>query len=1247
MAIPVTFRHVTADRPVGDSLSFHGQSPARGAWLWVCLAAVALACSGDSGRADDSLGTIRLRLEKVGQENVKADTAPRLAVLLVDCSGSMTNTIEAEGRGQKRFQAVLEGLRKCLGTLAEESPGIEVRVRFFATALDCREQVSGRLTDASAVDAMMSRIPRDFYKTGDGSGTSLYQSTCMVIDQLLEEHRKRRFGWMLFGIFSDGKDESSRLPFNAALNDQRLVAFQKAGRDTGSEFATVVWTVGPEAKRAAASKAYGPTTIEEIAGAIPKPPPPRTRYSLVPAADQPTEISFKRLATHGRATLDLEVSGEKEVVSELVAEFGAAAGASHRLTTRKADGFDRGAVAIALELPQDVDVAKGVATTLAINASAADDAAALIEGHPSFHFAFLGTKTLPRGQWKDSVRTPVRKGTPAACSINPGDVSEPMWTFTGPDGQAIQEKGLAVEAILPSAGRWKVSFQGIADTGDPVFGELGTVQVVDADFTIDPPRVEVQAGDEATVRLVPAVDAPDAKYSVSVDGEPVAATYPSVSIPGDRLTTLGRHVVSVTAKSAVGGFEWTHDAMIDVQVAPRIEILSADYREGAKEAVASVYVAGELGDAIFVRVDDREPFRVPVFREKRQGKDKFDKIEVPIPVSSIGRTFNLEIAAAKEDACIPAKARVEGRPADIQGRLKSPLDGAGVSTAEIPALAIEPVGADVAVVGDVSFVIGFRAGGDDEPVVDGPTATRSTNWQVSLPPDLTPGPLDVFARPEGGLLRPEVFPEGKEWRKIGTLHIAPPNPWIAVVGAETRSGPTPTSGEAAALGPVHPGKPVVLQLRDVPRGDIEEIIWTFGVLEGDSQFEQPSERRGAAEDQLNVKFTPTAVGMLPVKVTVRIASGVAVPPALASLEVRADTIVIQPSLGDGVLNRASNNGAPSSKDPYRATGDVPFHPGIDGDFLEGEVAVFERNADAGSAPIWAQTFSQGTETVTIPSAAMPAVPWKSRRKDLEVRLSVRAYPGDPLHVPAMTPIPFFRPAPKYWAVFLGSLVAALVCLAALAKWLLGNELQTATLLFNPGPLPDPAEGAKAPATACELAIGDRPERASQDDVFVTWHRWRKRASVTVGLMVQMLREKSTNGSSRATPPCLEWISNKKELLGHRIVIADGWRFPFIHTVDGGNVSDGTGQQLGSIGARVSEVQGAYPTDDHESAPVRSSATYKLSSVDKSHPGSLYYRLEWVDYRDPYRFIFCAFATLAALLIVGVAWACNILLSLVV
>ena len=1206
-----------------------------------CLVLLAGTFAGNLAlRGDDSFGTIRLQLERVGDETVKPDTSPRLAVLLVDCSSSMTNAVRSgsvSATNPQRLHAVLDGLRACLEQLAKDSPGIEVRVRFFNERLDCIPQVSVRLGDVSSVEAVMKRVPRE---PKLAPGTHLYESTCKIVDEMLAEHQRRGFGWMFFGVFSDGEDQKSPAPYSVTAHKDRIRAFQEAGPG----FSTVVWPVGPEAEKlASGGSAYGPTTIVKLGDAIPKPPPPRPRYALVPAPDQGTDLSFKRLAQHGKATVALDVSGPGDVLAALNTSLRLNEAAPYRLETDKVGRFAAGPVTVSLDLPAEVNVADGVATTLVIEGSAVGDLPFLIEGDPAFTFTFLATKTLRPEQWAATLPPAVQRGSPARCSVNPGEITQSTWTFAGPKGQALEETGLAVAPVLPTGGTWRVSFGGVSDTGDAMRKDLGEIEVIDADFAFDPAATAVKAGDPANVRIAPVPDAAEATFHATLDGESLVVAFPDVTIPADRLDTVGRHVLTVTAKSTVGGFEWTHDATVDALFAPRIEILSGDYHEGAKEAVASVHVAGDVGDAVMIRVDDREPSRMPVIFEDPAKTNRSAQIRVTVPADSIGRSFSLEVSPAKPGACPPAQTRIEGRPADISCRLVSPLDGSGIAITTPPPIEIEPAGDDRDDVGDVNFIIGFRRGGDEGAVKDGPTATRAAGWRVALAPDLMPGSIEVHARPIGGRLQPDAFPQGKSWRQVGTLHVAPQMLWISVVGADPPSGPPIAIGESAAIGPVRPGRQTTLELRDVPKGNLAGVRWTMGPLPGDPQFEQPLEKSGG-QDVLVLDITPKAVGVLPLKADLRMEGGVAVPPALASLVVEARRIQPTPELetaGTGAAARspkrhAAAPGAASTKSrPFSASGDILFHPGIDGDFLDATVAVFEKHSPADAPPLWSQTFQQDTESIRIPYAALPQVDAGQCRRDLEIRMTIRPYPGYPFPGPSIPPVPFSLLATKHWGWFW--LLAPLISAAMwwLGRAFVGHHLSAATLHFDVDPLPAPKEMMRS-LTAGKLRINGRDvtDKAfpTLKSPFLPWRLFgRREARIPLELLARILARKSE------LTPRLEWILKKPQRANHTLFVTGLWQSPFQHLGEGGGTVSRVPPK-GWLGVDFNSTVWR----ERDGGDERVSETQKIWVPGDDDPtDTLYYRLHWSRFHDPFarwRWALLApwFLSLATL-----AWLCNL------
>lgn len=1226
------------------------------------LAAMALACAALSGvaesRGDDSLGTIHLRLEKVGEEEVKPDKAPRLAVFLIDCSSSMDNStginnLKLDPR-TKRRDAVYTALRMRLSELAGKSPGIQVRIRFFHEQLGGEEetndrkkrwaQISGVVDDETSVTNLMNRIPidqpsrngpsgvRDVNAFTLADGTSLYRSSCTVIDRMLEEHARRGFGWMFFGVYSDGADTVGGK--TSADLDEALKRFRSAGPG----FEGFTWKVGSDAT----SVDYG-TEMKtgDIGQNIPEPPPPRVRFELRPAADQPIHVDFDRLATPGPHRVSFLVDGPADLRRDLHTAFHLGPDTPFRLQTTDGSGYGDGPVSATLDLPRAADVTKGVAVSLRLAATGPAEAPFSIEGEPEFFFTFKASRTLPPAEWQALIPEHVRGGDPVKCSINPGVVTDPLWTFVGPAERSVEARGLVVAPVL-ERGPWTVSFRGTADSGQLESRSFGVIEVIDADFDLQPPAVAVPAGSPAEVAVLPVPGAAEARYEISVDGVALAAPTPRIVIPAQSLNSVGRHVLTVTCSSRKGNYSWTHDAVIDVLFSPRVEILTSDHREGRENATVNLLVSGDVGDAVMVRVDGHEPYRQPVIFDDPAKTDRSAQPRITVPTESVGRTFDLEVRPVREGACEPAKARIEGRPADVRCLLKSPLDGSTFSISTSPPLEVEPAGEDIRDIGEVSFEIGFRRGGITGSIEKTATATRAADWRVALPADLAPGPLEIFARPIGRMLRPDLYPEGKDWQLIATLHVAPQVPWIALSKADPPSSPPKAPGEAAVLGPVRPGKPVTLELKDVPSRHVESIRWEMGPLEGDPDLAKPIEHSGG-RDLLAVPVTPKAVGLLPLKATIGMDDGTEVPPALAGLSVvarrpRITADLRQRDAGGRTSSPAGSADGDDSLASFVGGSDLTFRPGIDGDFVEAHVAIFDRHAPEGTKPYWEHTFLQDTEEIPIPLAALPPVERGACSRDFEIRLKVTPYPGDDLPPPPPYTHPFAVQATKHWGWFscLATLVTAAI--AWLGKtYLTGHHLAAATLCFDVDPLPAP-EDSMRPSSGYKLRIDGRrvtPAVAREfASDFLPWRLFgRREARIPLGLLARIITKID---SSKA--PRVDWILREPHRVNHSMIVTGNWRTPFWHQSEAGGRPQ---RQPSSAILGVDFSDGVF--DPQEKGTERVSATQKISPSPVTGPADspLYYRLHWPRYSDPYAWWLAALLLPWALSMLALARFCNV------
>jgi hypothetical protein len=750
-------------------------------WLVACLISLSHCTSANAQGNANLLGEARLVLTK-DPPPPPAEQRPRVALLLIDCSFSMHEGVldRAVGAGNpQRWAEVRKGLRQTLEELQKASPGIDVRLRFFADELDCLEPAQAKLFQPSDVDILMNRVP--LHPPEKGS-TALFEATVNCVRELRRENADRKFEWWIFGVFSDGKDgvdETRRKrPSNVKqpARDAELTGMQADGAAE-----PLVWTVGPDAAKAASQRGYGPARVLQIGDSIPVPPKPPVHFTLALASGQSPGWEIDKPAKSGRYTMAISIDGE--VPENLVVVPEIEGQSPFKLLTEKLE-FSKGkALSLDVDLPQDVDRSKGAAVNFAFRASNPANSDAVVGGKPKLTITFRADRILPPDEWTLIHEPTEKRGKKTRFVANPGLAKSPRWVFTGPNGAVEHEDGLDVSRAFSVAGRWQCEFTCFSESGvkqDPK--DAGSIEIIDSAFTIDPPKASVALGEGAAFTIKRAAGATSpATYTCRVDDKLVTieADGRTVKVAPENLDQVGRHTLSIVAKSQIGDFEWRNEAAIFVKATPRIGIIPTDFVEGRTAIPVTIQVAGDVGDAVIVSANGAVIDEYPVVYPS--GDVQIAQIDAKIPTVEIKRPqVEVEVRPKNEKACPEARAILRGRAADIRAAMKSPVSGSPVTSKGGRELTIEPTGDHVSDVGDVEFLIAFTAPGE-KPTGEGLKASKADQWTVAIPAISRLGPADVFAKPTLGRLRQDIFPEGKDWTRIGSLEIKPDPEWIKFI----------------------------------------------------------------------------------------------------------------------------------------------------------------------------------------------------------------------------------------------------------------------------------------------------------------------------------------------------------------------------------------------------------------------------------------------------------------------------------
>lgn len=742
------------------------------------MLAVACTFGPDQAIAVDAetLGEVRLTLTKQPPPP-PAERRPRVAVLLIDCSYSMS---ERDGKGAQtpqRWDELRMQLQQTLQQLQSVSPGVEVRLRFFATRLDCRPAASATLEKPADVELLMQQaVPKTPPQNGT---TALYESAVTCIQELRLENKQRDFEWWFFGVFSDGADgvDTKDRPeprikqpeFEAQLNEMVKEGAQQPG----------VWTVGADAEKAAKAGKYGPS--KQMKGPPPVPPQP-TRYKLDLASGQPPGVQIDHPAKAGLHKLLVNVGGDVPSGPGLVVSPSVVGGSPFRILSKDLTVRQGVPGVVELELSQDVDRAQGASARFGFRPSPAAAADGVVfEGEPQVTFTYTADRTLPPDQWNLAHSPAERRGVKTLFAAAPGQASSPQWTFKGPNGVVEREDGLVVSHAFLVAGKWDCEFSCISESGAKLSRLADPIEIVDAAFAISPAQASIGMDEPATFKIVPAPSATsDANYECLLNGQeiPLGPDGKTITLPPGNIDQIGRHTLAVIAKSRIGGFDWRSDAAISVKASPRVGIMPTEFVEGRDTVPVTIQAAGEIGGSVIVLANGQVIDEYPVFYPSTDVQ--VAQVEAKIPTADIAKPeLNIAVRPKKDGACPEAIATLIGRAADVHAKLKSPTSGSKVSAKGGRQVVLEPAGDNAADVGDIDFEVAFAIPGED-PSESGLLADEANKWTVTIPRRSTLGKTDIYVKPSGGRLRPDLFPrESNGWKKVGTLEVVPEAQWIS------------------------------------------------------------------------------------------------------------------------------------------------------------------------------------------------------------------------------------------------------------------------------------------------------------------------------------------------------------------------------------------------------------------------------------------------------------------------------------
>ncbi len=742
------------------------------------MSVVLLALGGSLARAQDGVQLESWKFQVTPESStVSGKPGRRLAVLLVDASRSMQKLPDGgegfgvEGEAKSRWATVRREVDAMLQTLAEKAPGIEVRIYYFGSEVDCVAPKSATLSSAQDASSLMQQFPK---KAASG-GTMLYQALSLTCDRVLREHSSAPIEWLFFALLSDGEDSGSPAPFKDGNYrwDKKLESVRKVIATQA-----VVLPVGSEAEGMVKKGHFGNLKNVQVGGSIPAPPPPRTVYRLQLAPGGAKGVATGVLAAQGmqyRVPVEIDLTKVLESDRAGLAEatlITATVGGSPAPFTLEGSPLALGGGTLMVTPNTATDVGAGVNCTLVLSIARSingekNDALPTLRGEGTRTYAFRA-QVAPKDPAKWKIRAPAHAkiGEAIECFA---DLTDPDITWRFSDGQS--QKGAAISVVGKSEGVLRASLEAVSSDGKKATKPNAVaVDVIDASFTIE------AKGDallnQASEFTVNPTGKSKATYEWFANGNP-CGTGALLSL---KPTSVGDFDLACKATSDVGQFSWTVVKKVEVKIAPGIQLNAPTLvTEGDPVIAVECTVYGLDGKAALA-------LGRSAAKSTQNSEIKFDKpgdkigsvafsIDREVARQSIsgdattGRVLPIRVTVGTNGSFSTA-ADVAVLPLDALPTLKSPAANASVAFGQDTQLIFAVDGADASAITAIDVEVVDAKG----TKVAGGSVTGSNDWTMNFHPR-SDGSMSSPLKVRGKISGPSVWFE-RPMVDLATLHLS-------------------------------------------------------------------------------------------------------------------------------------------------------------------------------------------------------------------------------------------------------------------------------------------------------------------------------------------------------------------------------------------------------------------------------------------------------------------------------------------